>query len=83
MLVKGRNVSSNQSKTHSSQVASKDKVTITETASSLNQMLETLSEQTVVDRKRVAQIKLAIDDGSYNIDALKISQKLIRFENDL
>ena len=82
MLVKGKNVIPNRIKAHSNQVDSTDKVTITETASSLSQMLETISEQTVIDRKRVEHIKRAIGDGSYKIDALKIAQKVIRFEND-
>ena len=83
MPVRGKNVSPNRSKGLSSQVTSADKVTITETASTLNQMLESIPEQSAIDRKRVEQIKRAIADGSYKIDVFKIAQKLIRFEIDL
>ncbi len=83
IAVKGKNLSTNRSKALSSPVTSTDRVTITETASSLKHVLESISEHSAIDRKRVEHIKRALDEGSYRIDSLKIAQKLISFEEEL
>ena len=37
----------------------------------------------VVDAKRVEQIKQAIDNGSYEVDPVKVADKLMQFEHIL
>lgn len=83
MPVRGKNVDPSRSKELSSQGNSTDKVTFTEAASSLSQMLESIPDQSPIDTKRVEQIKRAIADGNFKIDSIKIAQRLMRLENDL
>lgn len=79
----GRNPVSNEGKTTADQTTAIDKVTITETATNLKRALQSLSNGSVVDSKRVEQLKRAIDDGVYKTDSSKIASKLVRFENDM
>jgi negative regulator of flagellin synthesis FlgM len=60
-----------------------DTVSLTETASSLSTLIETLAQVPVVDRARVDELKAALSDGTFQIDANRIAEKLIRLEKDL
>lgn len=57
--------------------ASGDKVELSALSSSLQKAEAAISETPVVDRKRVDEIKLAISEGRFKIDANKIADGLI------
>jgi negative regulator of flagellin synthesis FlgM len=64
-------------------VAAGDKVSFTETSVRLRALEGTLANMPVVDEARVEAIKQAIADGSYQIDANRIADKLIQFERGM
>jgi negative regulator of flagellin synthesis FlgM len=57
-----------------------DSVAITDTAQGIKKALEYASTTAVVDGERVAGVKKAIADGSYQIDPNRIAEKMIRYE---
>lgn len=60
-----------------------DTVSLTETSAQLRSIESSLSALPVVDTQRVEAIKLAIADGSYQINAASVAEKLIDFEQIL
>lgn len=60
-----------------------DRVTLTGTALGLQSILAALEDTPVVDAERVERVKGALRDGSYQIDATRIADRLIAFENEL
>jgi negative regulator of flagellin synthesis FlgM len=63
--------------------AATDAVTLTDTAARLRTIENSLAELPEVDEARVAAVRQAITDGSYQADAGKIADKLLAFESDL
>jgi len=63
--------------------SSSDKVSLTSTASRLKDIEQRLSTQTPVDNNRVNQMKSAINNGEYDIDADRVAGKMIDFESSL
>lgn len=59
-----------------------DSVSVTAEASRLLAMEDRLAAMPDVDHERVAAIKQAIADGTYQIDPQRIAEKLIQFEAD-
>jgi negative regulator of flagellin synthesis FlgM len=57
-----------------------DKVSLTKTAARLKDIEKTLSEQSPVDNSRVDDMKLALANGNYKVDADKIADKMMTFE---
>ena len=57
-----------------------DRLTLSETATRLSDLTRTVSEQPVVDSKRVEQIRQAIQDGSYQVNPERIADRLIAME---
>lgn len=57
-----------------------DTVSITDAATQLANIENTLSSIPVVDTQRVESLQRAIDEGSFNIDPQRIADKLLRFE---
>jgi len=57
-----------------------DKVTLTEMAARLQSLERTLADVPEVDKKRVESIREAIDNGTYQVNANRVAEKLIRFE---
>ncbi|MFA5628055.1 MAG: flagellar biosynthesis anti-sigma factor FlgM [Thiohalomonadaceae bacterium] len=60
-----------------------DTVSLTDTAARLRELENSLATMPVVDSQRVESIQQAIDDGSYEVDAGRVAEKLLSFESDL
>ena len=75
----GRNDAVSQRRQDGGAVSS-DSVSLTDTAARLRNIEGVLAEMPEVDNGRVAEIQRAIADGSYEIDAGKIADKLLNFE---
>lgn len=59
-----------------------DKVSLTDTATQLQALQQTVADLPEVDKARVDAIKAAIEDGSYQIDSKELARKMIDFEGD-
>jgi len=57
-----------------------DTVDLTDAAQQLARLESQIREQPVVDSQRVAEVRQAINDGSYQVDARGVAQKLMQFE---
>ena len=60
-----------------------DTVSLSQGAVQLGKLENTVANLPVVDTQRVEQIKQAIDNGSYEIDPVKVADKLMQFEHIL
>jgi negative regulator of flagellin synthesis FlgM len=60
-----------------------DTVTLTRSARSLQKIEEAVARAPVVDTAKVAAVKQAISSGTYQIDAGRIADKLLKFERGL
>ena len=57
-----------------------DSIEITAMAQGIKKALESSSSVTIVDADRVAAVKKALADGSYQINAERIAEKMIQYE---
>ena len=60
-----------------------DTVELTSSAKLLERLEKTLASLPAVDSNRVAEVKAAIENGEYEIDADAIADAMIRFERSL
>lgn len=58
-------------------------VTVTPQAERLQQLEQTLADTPAVDEQRVAEIRQALANGQYKVDADRIAEKLLALEQDL
>ena len=61
----------------------KDQVTLTDSARSLQKIEEAVAKTPVVNADKVAAVKQAINSGTYTIDAGRIAGKLLQYERGL
>ena len=75
----------NKGTSNTSQVSTDtaDKVSLTSTAARLKDIEQRLASQTSVDNNRVNQMRSAINNGEYNVDADRVANKMIDFESSL
>ena len=60
-----------------------DTVTLTDSARSLQKIEEAVAKAPVVNASKVAALKQAIHSGTYQVDAGRVAEKLLRFERGL
>lgn len=60
-----------------------DTVSLTDTATQLQSLQQTLADTSVVNHERVEALRAAIADGSYEVDAGELAQNMINFETQL
>ena len=60
-----------------------DKVTLTDLATRLQHLTESVRDLPVVDQNRVAEFRNALESGSYQMDEQEIADKLANFEKQL
>lgn len=75
--------SDNSQNTSGATPAAADTVTITRQAEYLQMLEVNVNSQSEIDSDRVARLKVAIDTGQYDIDPLRVAEKLIKFESEL
>lgn len=85
--------SQNQAKTLGSKVDSEaqaqvssaptDSVVLTDVAAQVQKAEKVLAETPEVDEAKVKQIKAAVADGSYQVDAKQVAEKLLNLEAGL
>ena len=60
-----------------------DQVTLTGSARLLQKLSEAVAGAPVVNAAKVASVKLAIQNGTYKVDAGQVADKLMKFERGL
>ncbi|MDX5298662.1 MAG: flagellar biosynthesis anti-sigma factor FlgM [Gammaproteobacteria bacterium] len=60
-----------------------DNVSLSSQVKGLKQMEERLRDQPEVDDSRVENIRKALSDGSFKIDAEKLAQKMLEFDKGI
>jgi negative regulator of flagellin synthesis FlgM len=60
-----------------------DHLTLTDSARSLQKIGEAIAKAPVVDSAKVAAVKQAVNSGTYQIDAGRVADGLLRFERGL
>ena len=58
-----------------------ESVQLSREAQQLQSISEKLRDQPIVNKERVAQLKQAIADGSYQVDSKRVAEKLLNFES--
>lgn len=76
------NKASNNAPT-ASKPASSSSVNISDTAQAIQKTIDNSSADDGVNAKRVAELKAAIEDGSYQVDALSTAKGLVQIEGQL
>ncbi len=77
------NSANNKTQDVSGNSARVDTVSLTDTATQLQSLQQTLADAPVVDNDRVSALKAAIAEGSYNVDPTELANNMINFEQQL
>ncbi|MDH5358222.1 MAG: flagellar biosynthesis anti-sigma factor FlgM [Gammaproteobacteria bacterium] len=83
-----RNVNANNSGFENSQGVQAnetrpDKVSLTDTATQIQSLQKTISGASEVNKERVEELRAAVEDGSYKVDASELAKNMINFEQQL
>jgi len=81
--VKKDSANSEAGKTDKTETSLADTVSLTGTAEKLRKLEAALSELPVADEDRIEGIKRAVANGTYEIDAQRIADKMLDFERSL
>lgn len=76
----GQTNASSAAAPQASATQSGESVHLSNEAQHLQKVTDSLRDQPVVDKSRVAELKQAIADGSYKVDANRVASKLLNFE---
>ena len=79
--VKSRNEAKQDSNSDESSAALGDRVSLTSTAARLKDIEQQLSTTSAVDRDRVEAVQSAISNGEYTVDADRVADKMLAFED--
>ncbi|MDB6083879.1 MAG: flagellar biosynthesis anti-sigma factor FlgM [Gammaproteobacteria bacterium] len=60
-----------------------DHLTLTDSARSMQKIEEAIAKAPVVDTAKVAAVKQAVSSGTYQVDAGRVADGLLRFESGL
>ena len=60
-----------------------DHVTLTDSARSMQKIEEAVAKAPVVNASKVASIKQAVQNGTYQVNAGRVADKLLQFESGL
>lgn len=63
--------------------AADTQVRLTDTATNLKQVEQSLASMPDVDQARVSEIRQRVDGGSYQVNADRLADRLLAFERDL
>jgi negative regulator of flagellin synthesis FlgM len=67
----------------SSTSSAADQVTLTGSAITLQKLGEAVANAPVVNTQKVATVKTSIQNGTYKVDAGRVADKILQFENGL
>ena len=79
--VKSRNEAKIDNSSEKSSAETGDRVTLTDTASKLKNIEQQISKGSSVDNARVAEVQSAINNGDYDVNADRIADKMLAFED--
>ena len=79
--VKSRNEAKQSSNEGENPSVAGDRVSLTSTAARLKDIEQQLSGTSAVDRERVEAVQTAISNGDYTVDADRIADKMLAFED--
>ena len=79
-LEKTQSASAPQVNANATNAPSTETVQLTDTASRLRELTQSVANIPVVDRQRVDAFQQTINDGSYRIDNQQVAEKVIGFE---
>jgi negative regulator of flagellin synthesis FlgM len=60
-----------------------DHVTLTTSARSLQKLSEVIADSPVVDADKVASVKQALSNGTYQVNSGRVADKMLQFEKGL
>jgi len=60
-----------------------DHVTLTTSARSLQKLSEAIAQAPVVNADKVASVKQAVNNGTYQVDSGRVADKMLQFEKGL
>lgn len=77
---KAKTESTAENATNGSSSSTAEKIDANEVAQTLKKALQTASLTPVIDNDKVAAVRTALQNGSYEIDADSIAEKMLQFD---